>query len=222
MRIEPALHRVVPSQQALKTDVVLPYDDIKSLFLHAKWFTAIDCICRKQQELLGSRKCDFPLKACLTFAATERPHGPNNITQKEALEMLLETEEIGLVHTVRNVAQGIFYVCNCCGCCCGILRGINDFGIENSVARANYYAVVDSELCNACGICEERCQVNACVVNDIASINLDKCIGCGLCVTGCSIEAVTLKRMSDSDIIVPPDNYKTWEQQRLDNRGFLK
>jgi len=222
MRLEPALHRVVPAQQALKSEVILPYDDIKSLLLQAKWFTAIDCICRKQQDLLNARKCDFPLRVCLTFAMTERPTGANNITQEEALKLLDEVEEIGLVHTVRNVARGIFYVCNCCGCCCAILRGINQFGIKHSVARANYYAIVDPEQCNACGTCEERCQVSACSVTDVATIDLDKCIGCGLCVTGCAMEAVTLKLRPDAEIITPPDNYKTWEQQRLRNRSLPK
>lgn len=28
-----------------------------------------------------------------------------------------ETEKIRLVHTVSNVAEGVFYVCNCCGLC---------------------------------------------------------------------------------------------------------
>jgi len=222
MRPEPALHRVIPAQQALEAEFILPYDDIKSLILQAKWFQLIDCICRKQQDLLGTRKCDFPLKACLTFSVTERPMGQHNITQEEALKVLDQVEEVGLVHTVSNVARGIFYVCNCCGCCCGLLRGINQFGIKHSVARANYHAVVDPEQCNGCGICEDRCQVNACSVADVVTIDLTKCLGCGLCVTGCLSEAVTLKLRPDAEIIPPPDNYKAWEQQRLRNRDLLK
>lgn len=222
MRPQPALHRVIPAQQALKTEFILPYDNIKPLILQAKWFNLVDCICRKQQDLLATRKCDFPLRACLIFSMIERPMRRDNITQQEALKLLDQVEEIGLVHTVSNVARGIFYVCNCCGCCCGILRGINQFGIKHSVARANYYAVVDPEQCNSCGICEDRCQVNACSVTDIATIDLTKCIGCGLCVTGCPIEAVTLKLRPDAEIIPPPDNYRAWEEQRLHNRGLLK
>ena len=56
----------------------------------------------------------------------------------QALAALDEAERVGLVHTVSNVASGIGYVCNCCGCCCGLLRGINDWGVEHSVAQANY------------------------------------------------------------------------------------
>ena len=222
MSPEPALHRVVPAQQAVKTEFILPYDDIRPLILQAKWFELRDCICRRQQDLVGNRKCDFPLNVCLNFSVKERPVGPHNITQEEALKVLDKTEEIGLVHTVSNIARGIFYVCNCCGCCCSILRGITQFGIQQSVAKANYYAVVDPEQCAACGICEERCQVNACSVDEVATIDLAKCIGCGLCVTGCPNDAVKLSLRPDAEIIHPPENYKAWEQQRLRNRGLLK
>ena len=222
MRPEPALHRVVPAQQALKTEYILPYDDIKQLILQAKSFELRDCICRKQKDLIGNRKCDFPLKVCLIFAPMERTAGPHSITQEEALKVLDQVEETGLVHTVSNVARGVYYVCNCCGCCCGILRGITQFGIEQSVAKANYFAVVDPERCNACGICEDRCQVNACTVADVAKIDLRKCIGCGLCVTGCPTEAVKLELRPDAEIIHPPEDYKAWEQRRLLNRGLSK
>ena len=71
------------------------------------------------------------------------------------------TEQVGLVHTVSNVTEGVGYVCNCCGCCCGILRGITDWGIADSVAYANYYAVIEPEFCADCGTCIERCHVGA-------------------------------------------------------------
>jgi electron transport complex protein RnfB len=222
MRYEPALHRVVPAQGSVKTEFILPYDDIKPLLLQANSFELRDCICRKQQDLLETRKCDFPLDVCLVFSMKERPEGPHSITQEEALDVLDRSEEVGLVHTVSNVARGVFYVCNCCGCCCQILRGINEYGIEQSVAKANYYAVVDPELCLGCGICEERCQVHACTVDEVSTINLTKCIGCGICVTGCPNEAMKLELRPDAEIIHPPDNYKAWEQQRINNRGLRK
>lgn len=221
MRYEPALHRVIPAQRAIKREVILPYDDVKELILQARSFELRDCICRKQLELAGKRQCEFPLRACLNFSTRERPHGPYDITQQEALQVLDQAEEIGLVHTVSNIASGVNYVCNCCGCCCAILRGITQFGIENSVARANYYAVVEAGQCNGCGTCEQRCQVGACSVEgDVAVVDLTKCIGCGLCVTGCPSEAVRLEKKPDEEIVNPPADYRTWEQERLHNRGL--
>ena len=223
MRPETAMHRVVPAQQALKTEFILPYDDIKSLIMQAKRFELRDCICRKQLDLVDNRKCDFPLKVCLNFSMAERPVRPHYISQEEALRVLDQTEEIGLVHTVSNIARGFYYVCNCCGCCCCMLRGITQFGMEHSVVKANYYVVVDPEQCNdGCGICEERCQMNACSVADVVTIDLTKCIGCGLCVTGCPTEALRLSLRPDAEIIHPPENYTAWEQQRLRNRSLLE
>jgi len=222
MRPSPAVNRVVPAQQAIKTEIIMPYDDIKALLMQAKRFGLRDCICRKQQDLVDKRKCDFPLSVCLNFTTAEGPARPHDISREEALKIIDQAEEIGLVHTVNNVVKGVFYVCNCCGCCCGILRGITEFGVENSVAKANYYAVVDEDLCTVCGICEDRCQVGACSVGDMAVIDLAKCIGCGICVTGCPGEAIRLELRPDAEIIHPPENPREWEEQRLRHRGLLK
>jgi len=220
MRPSPALNRVLPAQKALKREVILPYDDIKPMILEAKSFEVRDCICRKQQDLIGKRPCQFPLRICLNFSTADRPASPHSITQKEALSLLDQAEEIGLVHTVANVAKGVTFVCNCCGCCCAVLRGVAHLGIENSVARANYYAVVDRDQCTGCGACERRCQVAACKVDEVARVDLGRCIGCGLCVTGCPSDAIALKRRPDAEVLAPPDNYKSWEQQRLRQRGI--
>lgn len=221
MRYDPALHRVVPVQTAVKTEVILPYDDVRNFIIQANSFEVIDCICKKQQELLGNRKCDYSLRVCMTFSTKARLNSSYSVTQKEALDLLDKTEEIGLVHTVSNVVNGVTYICNCCGCCCAILRGITEFGIENSVARANYYAVINDDDCNGCGVCEERCQVNACSVDDLATIDLTMCIGCGLCVTICPTDAIQLQLRPDAEIIDPPINYDEWEKKRLRNRGIV-
>jgi ferredoxin len=220
MRAHPPLNRVVPAHQSLKREVILPYDDVRAMMMEGKSFEVRDCICRIQQDQVGKRKCKAPLKICLNFSTGERPSGPNDISKDEALKLLDESEIIGLVHTVANVAKGVTFVCNCCGCCCAVLRGVTEFGLENSVARANYFAVVDPDACIGCGICETRCQVDAIKVNEIARIDLKKCIGCGLCVTGCAEDAMSLKRRPESEVVHPPENYKAWEQQRLKNRGL--
>jgi electron transport complex protein RnfB len=189
MRPLPSIHRVIPSQSAIKSEWILPYDKLRELLISCNTFRVNNCICRIQQDLEETRRCTFPLNVELVFytgAESSDPPVTPFITREEALAILDKTEKIGLVHTVRNVAQGIYYVCNCCGCCCGILRGINEFGIENSVAAANYYSVIDPEKCVGCGTCIERCQMHAISSeDDISVVNRAKCIGCGLCVTGC-------------------------------------
>jgi H+/Na+-translocating ferredoxin:NAD+ oxidoreductase subunit B len=226
MRPQPAIHRVIPAQSATKTEWILPYDKLRELLMSCNTFRVRDCICRTQQDLVGTRKCKFPLHVELIFytgrESSEPPVAPY-VTQEEALAVLDKTEKIGLVHTVSNVAEGVYYVCNCCGCCCGILRGITEFGIEKSVAAANYYSVIDPAKCQGCGTCIERCQMHAVSAQgEIAVVNRAKCIGCGLCASGCPAGVARLERKAEAEIVNPPKNFAAWEHQRLVSRGLAK
>jgi Pyruvate/2-oxoacid:ferredoxin oxidoreductase delta subunit len=220
MGMEPSVHRVMPVHGAVKSERILPYEDVRAIVLAANTFHVGDCICRKERDIAGSRQCSFPVHACLSFSAAARKPEPGDITREEALALLDEAERLGLVHTVSNTKTGLSYVCNCCGCCCGILRAVNEFGLERSVAAASYRAVVDPDVCTACETCVDRCQVKAIAVRDgVAVVNRDRCIGCGLCVTGCAPEAVHLERLPDADLVPPPEDFAAWEAARLANRG---
>jgi len=63
---------------------------------------------------------------------------PNGFPQTEL--------EIGLVHSVSNIQEGLWYVCNCCGCCCAVLRYINEQGIESSVAQAKLHRKPEEQI----------------------------------------------------------------------------
>ena len=219
---QPAVHRVVPAHGSVKSELILPYDDVKAMLLEAKAYAVHDCICRKERELAGNRTCKIPLRNCMSFSVTERRPGPDDMGQAEALALLDKTEELGLVHTVSNVSSGMSYVCNCCGCCCGVLLGITKLGIEHSVAAANYTASIDPVLCTACGVCASRCQIGAISEKDgVPVVDKTRCIGCGLCVTGCPSEAAILSKKPAADIIHPPQDFSDWEKQRLRNRGLI-
>jgi len=215
---QPAIHRVLPAHGTVKTEWILPYDDVKAILQAQKIFNVRNCICRVQQDYIG-RRCSFPLDICVNFSTIERPPRPGDISKEEALTLLDKSEELGLVHTVSNVMKGLGYVCNCCGCCCGILRGITEFGVEGSVARANYYSEIDAEVCVGCGVCRERCQVRAISLDGkVAVVDHKRCIGCGLCATKCPTNAAKLIRKPE--IVDPPIDFATWEQERLCNRGL--
>jgi len=220
MKYDPALHRVIPVRGAATGDWVLPYDDVKKILMKAKSFANHDCICRVQKMNLG-QKCDFPIRNCLVFNLRSGTPGFDTISREEALALLDEAEEVGLVHCVSNVTDGIGYICNCCGCCCAVLRGITEWGIDKSVAYANYYAIVDSKKCTDCQTCHDRCQVNAIETKDDVSVVVrEKCIGCGLCVTGCPEKAIELKLKPENEIVHPPKDFPTWEKMRLESRGL--
>lgn len=218
MKYDPAFQRVVPARGALPEEWILPYDDVRAMLEEASSFHVRDCICRVQRRRAG-KGCDYPLDVCLYFSTAGHQSGTGDITREEALAVLDRAEDAGLVHSVSNVARGVWYVCNCCGCCCAILRGITEFGIERSVARSNYHAVIDQGKCTGCGVCLDRCQVGAISVReDVTLVDRSRCIGCGLCVTGCATGAAELRRLPDAEMVHPPEDFAAWERQRRKNR----
>jgi Na+-translocating ferredoxin:NAD+ oxidoreductase subunit B len=216
---QPTIHRVVPAHATVKTEEILPYDDVRAMLAGKRTFHVEECICRLQKAQL-EEPCPYPGRVCLSFSEREREARPGDLTESEALALLDLSETVGLVHTVSNIADGVGYVCNCCGCCCGILRGITEWGIATSVAAANYRAVIDEALCADCGTCIERCQVGAITeAMGCASVDLARCIGCGLCVSGCPNEVPRLERKPEAEIVHPPATFAEWERLRVDARS---
>ena len=61
----------------------------------------------------------------------------------------------------------------------------------------NFLAKVDADKCDACGACENSCQVDAVVVSEekrYAVVAPARCLGCGICVTTCPTGAITLSK----------------------------
>jgi electron transport complex protein RnfB len=220
LRAVPALHRVIPVEQAIPFQVEIhPYERASELLERARSWGVRNCICRLQQKLVG-KGCERPLEACLVFAhvehAFDRSKVDRIITKEEALRILRATEEAGLVHTAGNFRDGIDYICNCCTCCCGILRGIAEFGITTAVARSDFHIVVETEVCSGCGACIERCQFNALSpAGATVVVDYSKCVGCGLCVESCATDGLRLARRPSGEIDQPPANIGEWRSQRV-------
>ncbi|MDY6874998.1 MAG: 4Fe-4S binding protein [Chloroflexota bacterium] len=225
IRDMPAVHRVVPVEEAIPFDLeIFPYERATELLEGAKSWGVRDCICRVQQRLVG-KGCDHPVENCLVFAPVEGAFDHSKvdraITKEEALHILHEAEEAGLVHCPGNYRDGVHYICNCGTCCCGILRGVAEFGIPTAVARSNFYALVDAEACIGCGECVERCQFEALAVpEDICVVDYARCVGCGLCATVCTTGALRLERRPEGEGSPPPADIKEWMIQRAQERGI--
>lgn len=223
---KPQEFQVVPIEKEISNkQVAMPHEQISKIIENSQSFRIFQCVCKHEQELLDNR-CEYPLQSCMAFAPIPDVFQDDDIgrvvTKEEALAALDKFEEDGLVHITSNYQQGHFFICNCCKCCCGVLQGITRLGLEASdVVNSHYYAVIDSDACDACGICaDERCQVDAIEAGDeVYAIIQEKCIGCGLCISTCPTEAIELIRKSPENILTPPTDGDKWFEEKGKARG---
>jgi ferredoxin len=169
--------------------------------------------------------CHHPVDVCMTLG--QKPgifdHHPviHALTCEEALATLQRAAEAGLVHTVSNTRQEISYICNCCTCACGILRGVAELGALNAVAHSAFINQVDEALCIGCEICVEACQFQALALeNFVIAVNQLRCVGCGVCVSSCQEGALGLVHRSSEDTLPVPANDADWRIQRSQARGI--
>ena len=203
----------------------LPYEKVSAIIESGLSFLVNECICKKEKGLLGA-PCDRPLDVCLAIAPIpgvfdKSPRG-RLITKDEAYQLLEKAEEAGLVHLTSNVQVGQYFICNCCKCCCGVLKAIHEYGIPAPlVINSRYYARIDEDACIGCGLCrDERCQVNAIeTADDVCRIIPERCIGCGLCIRTCPADAIGLLRKDPEKISTPPFTENDWFAERGHQRG---
>jgi electron transport complex protein RnfB len=223
---EPAFARVVPVNTSISADLqVHRFEDMRRMIEEGKSFRVQECICRKERALEGHR-CEHTLENCLGFSKEERAFDNlpfqrgRVISKEEALKVLSDAEEEGLVHCTYNVEAGQVFVCNCCSCSCGILRGLKEYQAPYMLAKSNFVAQIDQELCEACGVCkDERCPIDAIVEEeDVYSVQAERCIGCGVCTVTCPTDAISLTQRAEPDI--PPENLFDWGVKRAASRGI--
>lgn len=142
------------------------------------------------------------------------------VSREQSLATLERAAKAGLVHTVSNNQRGIYYICNCCTCSCGILRGMASLGMANVIARSAFVNTVDDMLCNGCETCVDFCQFDALKVEDVLKIEALRCVGCGVCVAACPSEALALVRRPEEEILPIPDTLADWKTQRASFRGL--
>ncbi len=222
---EPALFKVTPINQAISTDLEIhPYEIAEQLIESSKSWGVRECICKKQQGLLGNT-CKYGVSKCIqlhprkenVFEETDRTE---SISKEEALEILREAEEAGLVHCSMNTQKDHFYICNCCTDCCQILRGLTKWEQPHAFVRSNFQAAVDVDLCTGCEACLDRCQFGALSISeDVCVVNTDRCIGCGVCSMSCSENALQLLSRDLGEMDTPPESLMEWGMAKAFSRG---
>ena len=221
---EPRIMQTVPIEEEIPAQhQALPYEQVSSIIEKGASFRVNECICKKERGIMGTA-CKKPHEVCLAITPVAGAEfmldWGREISKEEAYQMLRRAEEAGLVHLTSNVKSGHTFICNCCGCCCAVLRPMNEFGLTN-VVNSSFYAEIEEAECNNCGIClDERCQVKAIEeIDDTYRVIKERCIGCGLCVTACPTDAIRLVRKPQEEIVVPPSDAVAWNEERARARS---
>jgi electron transport complex protein RnfB len=177
---------------------VLPIDVISEMIKREPLIVVADCYCRATKTLIGE-DCGHPLETCFYFnelamLKLESAYA-RRVDYDEAMRILRDCEQRGLVHNVSNCEGKIQTLCNCCSCSCGVLRA-RLRGQTNTAAPSRFVVAFDPARCTAsagCKQCVPVCNLhNFSVADGTLSIDLANCIGCGQCVAACPHGALRL------------------------------
>jgi len=198
--------RVIPVDKNFAPQVeVLPFERVNEYIKNASSVAVMNCACR-----VANNGCDRPVEVCLTFGkfadwVVDTGVG-HYIEKSEAQKILDSCEKKGLVHTTNNSQEDVTFVCNCCTCCCGILRGLSLMRNPRAFAKSNYQPVIDYQECKKCRSCVRICPFKALTFHfghksDLSDekvvFNSDLCIGCGLCASACPNDVIKLVKVKD-------------------------
>lgn len=183
------VHITIHGQQT-----ILDLSSMENLLRNAQIITLEDCGCRTKWH-----KCDAPTDVCISLddeARDSMKRGARRISVAQALVALQRSHRAGLVHMAFTFSgkDRPEVICSCCSCCCHSLSALVRFGMPDAVVASQYIAQQNSDTCNNCGTCVQRCQFKARQLDSKNMLVFDpvKCFGCGLCLSTCPTRSIKL------------------------------
>ena len=223
--------RTIPISKGINTDrYVDSYDNVRNIVSNTeKPIGVLPCVCREGKDLLEEPCKNSDIReTCLMFEdiaiATIDSGLARPLTKEETFSILDKAEDAGFVLQPENTQKPNF-ICCCCGDCCLALTTVKKFPKPAEYYHSNYYSKVDSEKCDQCWDCIERCPMDGLEMEDDSpSVDLDRCIGCGVCVSTCKSGAYELIA-KDTKHVPSKDSeamYKKILVERIGIGGMLK
>jgi Pyruvate/2-oxoacid:ferredoxin oxidoreductase delta subunit len=201
--------RVITVEKTIEAgEKIHTYDQMKKYIEQNDTIAVGICYCRQEAMLLGEDTHGMPMDACVFFGNNAKFGidclGAKKVTQEEALRLLDEWEEAGLIHQTRNVSDEIEYLCNCDRYHCNAVKLMLAQPNPAKVFNSGFEPKFDADACVACETCIDRCPLEALTMgdDDVPQVDLDKCCGCAVCATGCPSEAITM--VAKADFEAPP------------------
>ena len=208
--------RIIPVDKALNDseEFILPSQRVQDIIDKFDDIAVGYCFCRQRRSLLGNPcSTEAPTLNCFTFGKSARHTAAQGFAKKisktEALRIMEEAEQAGLVHKAfhphSRETRPETSICNCCKDCCDTINLWRD-GTLPLINSTYHLAVVDPEMCVGCGTCQEWCPTEAIALNsdDIAECDETACFGCGVCSRFCPERAISLKEGLRRVFIMPP------------------
>ncbi len=123
--------------RSMEGGYLLTTDEAEEIVDIAEGLALGPCTCR---ETFGN--CDNPINAEIMLGLTgnvfveERPQDYREISREEARDILKQSHQRGLIHTIIKCRQDYYAICNCCACCCVPLRLSKQYGIGRALSRS--------------------------------------------------------------------------------------
>lgn len=183
---------------------VLPIEECEKVFSLATSITVIPCICRmhapgKRADEVCILVTTQPIASVLEEGFKDYVDGPDlddfhTLSVAEAMELVSSCEDQGLMHSVWTFQTPFTAaICNCnleSGCMA--MRLTREYEMQ-MMWRAETVAVLDDEMCTACGRCVKMCPFDAITAQSgSVTLHAEKCWGCGICRTACQSDALNL------------------------------
>ena len=208
--------KVLPIGQPIDVadEFVLPSQSVEDIINKFEDIAVGRCFCRQRHQSLGY-KCDTqaPTMNCFTFGKSARHTVANGfakkIDKKEALTILKEAEDAGLIHKAFHPAskesKPETSICNCCKDCCDVFRLWRE-GTLPLINSTYHLSIIDRESCSGCGTCVDWCPTDAIQLDadGLAQRDENACLGCGVCARFCPEAAISLKEQLRRVCIMPP------------------